>query len=641
MTIIRTFTKCTAFVTAFFIAALVFLIPQPSGATCAAGDGLASLGLTPTSSVSTDGVASTKWSGLVPSWDGVPLSLDVTVAPDAACSLPLISINHGYGGYKPASTSATGVSSAYHWNNVWFASRGYAVMAFTARGSWDSCGKSSSADGTAAGLPATCTANGRHYWIQFDDTRYSLRDLQWLTGRLVDAGVADPTRIGVTGGSMGGGLSWLAAVANDRIVCGGVGWDPANGADPCASKTMGALVPWISPSGIPLRIAAAVPQYGFSSLLHVLLPNGRASDGAPGAPPPGMLRSPIGVPLKTWVENLSWSGAQNGFYQPATSSDVTSNWGVWFSDLAQQINTTTLNTTSGQRINAATAQWRDYKSAASWLLPIDAPVPILAIQGTTDGVITPVEAMMMWDKLKAFAPDYPVSIIFGDIGHQPATNPADLLAYANDRGNSFFDSTLRGVGSEPVFGVEAALTRCRPGSSSESLQIISATSPVALASHGVDFSSPGTRTTLNTGGGAESALLGQVGIAPCPTMATSFDPGVARWFWPTTDVTIAGQAQIRLTLHTTGSDVQLNTRLWNLTPGGTQTLITRGTFRLAVAPGTTDMTIAYEIPAAFYHVPSGDYIKLEVTGYDAPHFQADTIASTTTITSVVLHLPTV
>jgi dienelactone hydrolase len=64
-----------------------------------------------------------------------------------------------------------------------------------------------------------------------------------LIGQLVDDGIADPNRIGVTGQSYGGGHAWLLALLNNRTV-----------------SVDGAIIPWFSPQGTPLRIAAAVPQ---------------------------------------------------------------------------------------------------------------------------------------------------------------------------------------------------------------------------------------------------------------------------------------------------------------------------------------------------------------------------------------------
>src|SRR5207249_4494915 len=122
--------------------------------------------------------------------------------------------------------------------------------------------------------------------------------------------------------------------ANDRVMCGGVGWPAANGADPCAGHKNGDLVAWRTPSGTPLHMSAAVPEYTWASLALALMPNGRASDGRTGAPASGDLLNPIGVPIESYVTGLYVDGytppvINNGFYQPPTSTDQTSNLPLW------------------------------------------------------------------------------------------------------------------------------------------------------------------------------------------------------------------------------------------------------------------------------------------------------------------------
>ena len=58
---------------------------------------------------------------------------------------PLILMLHGFPGSKTSfeSTSPAGKpkdTQTYHWNNVYFAQRGYAVINYTARGFGRSCG---------------------------------------------------------------------------------------------------------------------------------------------------------------------------------------------------------------------------------------------------------------------------------------------------------------------------------------------------------------------------------------------------------------------------------------------------------------------------------------------------------------------
>src|SRR5437764_869270 len=140
-------------------------------------------------------------SGLAKTWDGVPLDTTVTLPAAGASHMPLVVEINGFGNSKyeyldPASTAYT--DNAYAW-----ARAGYAVLTYTARGLWGSCGTPES----RAASPAAC-ARG---YIHLADARYEVRDTQELVGRLVDEGVADPGRIGVTGDSYGGGQSAMLA----------------------------------------------------------------------------------------------------------------------------------------------------------------------------------------------------------------------------------------------------------------------------------------------------------------------------------------------------------------------------------------------------------------------------------------------
>jgi predicted acyl esterase len=77
-------------------------------------------------------------SGLVSTWDGVPLDTTVTLPAAGAAGLPLVAEIHGFGNSKyeyldPASTAYT--DNAFAW-----ARAGYAVLTYTARGLWGSCG---------------------------------------------------------------------------------------------------------------------------------------------------------------------------------------------------------------------------------------------------------------------------------------------------------------------------------------------------------------------------------------------------------------------------------------------------------------------------------------------------------------------
>src|SRR3954470_9206083 len=199
------------------------------------------LGLSCAAQTSSDGVAYTLCSGEVPSFDGTGLDVDLTLPAGQRAPYPTILMMHGWGNNKHEWESATKDGNGgdkYHWNNVWFASRGMATLTYTARGFGESCGIDDK--------DANCVKTGVH----LADRRWETKDSQTLLGDLVDAGVADPNRLAASGGSYGGGQSWLLATS----------------------------LPWTSANGTTLQLAGAVPKYPWTDLAYSLAPNGREND---------------------------------------------------------------------------------------------------------------------------------------------------------------------------------------------------------------------------------------------------------------------------------------------------------------------------------------------------------------------------
>ena len=602
---------------------------------------LSALGLKAIARTLPNGNSLTLWRGHVASWDGVPLAVDVTT-PAAGCDVPLVSLNHGYGGSRKTyevNPSTGFVSNPWfsEWNNVWFAAKGDAALNVTARGFFDSCGRSSSSDGSVRGLPAACTAHHRHYWIQLDDMRYNARDIQWVIGRLVDAGLVDPGRIAASGGSMGGALTWELAVLNDRIACG-AGYDRA-GPDPCHGRTSG-LAPWRSPAGVPLHIAAAVPMFSWGSLATLLMPNGRAAKGLAAAPTSGSETTPVGVPLKSLIDSLRRTGRTHGFFEPANMRTSGPSWGSWFAALHQPVTTTTTRpgTALGRTLQTAFSRWRSMNSPTSPEVPFDARVPVLEIQGMDDAVATPILAQQMWAKAKAYRSDYPIGAIYADAGHAPSTNAPAVVVAILARANAFLDYELTRQGSAPVLDTTAIAYRC--GDVGPSIEL-HAPNLRLLHTGALTFRSDTSQRTSNRGGGPEAQGLNPAMPLTCPVMPLQQDPGVASWTWPVTRVSLlAGSPVVTANVRSTGRDAELNTRLWDVSPTGTQTLVSHGTYRLIATSAREVQTLTWALPLSCWPVAPGDRLKLEITGYDAPTYQPDPVPATITIDSVSLHLPT-
>ncbi len=103
--------------------------PEPFGHSCEAQNGVL---FCPT----------TSRAERVPTFDGVPLDVDVTLPAQGNGPFPTIVMLHGWGGSKTAFEST---SPAGGYNNNFFARQGYAVVNYTARGWGDSCGGAAAA----------------------------------------------------------------------------------------------------------------------------------------------------------------------------------------------------------------------------------------------------------------------------------------------------------------------------------------------------------------------------------------------------------------------------------------------------------------------------------------------------------------
>ena len=202
--------------------------------------------------------------------DGVPIDVNVAFPPEPASgpdgNFPLVMMFHGYGGDK------IGLGAMQHWLD-----HGYATFSMTDRGFHESCG--SAASKTAAG--AACDDG----YVRLIDNRYEVRDAQDFAGLLADEGVGliDPQKIGAIGGSYGGGMSMALGALKNRVV------------NPDYS-----LVPWESPTGKPMQIAAAAPNIPWTDLAYSLAPNGSTLDYVADAPYQGR----PGVEKQSFVNGL-------------------------------------------------------------------------------------------------------------------------------------------------------------------------------------------------------------------------------------------------------------------------------------------------------------------------------------------------
>jgi fermentation-respiration switch protein FrsA (DUF1100 family) len=581
----KTLIALAAIVTAAAVpAAAAAAPPKPFGHSCTSQNGTL---FCPTAS---DGQR-------VSSFDGVPIDVDVTLPPSGDGPFPAIVLMHGWGGSKSSfqATSPEGSSGgSYHFNNVYFAQKGYAVITASARGFGRSCGAQDSrgAPGCARG------------WVRLSDQRYEVRDTQYLLGRLVDQGLVKPKAIGVSGISYGGIQSMNLARLRDRV-----------------RLANGRFRPWRSPRGRALRIAAAYPRWGGFDLTESLQPNGRYLDFKPFRA--AQSTEPGGVSKETYNNVLYNSGNGAGFYAP--------EGGPFSADITGWKALTDRGEPATRKALAVGRELTTFHSAAGLSGP---SAPMLIENGWTDDLFPAPEGVRAYRTLGGRKRAY-VALQLADLGHPRGSNKAAVDRALNDQGARFLDAFVRGRGSAPRNRAVTAYLQTCPGDAPASRRF-QARSWAKLHPRALALSARGGQT-ISSAGGDPAQAVNPLSHGACDTFPAGDAPGTAvvgrRVGRP---FTLLGFPTVRASIKTKGRGGFIAARLWDVHEGR-QTLISRGVYRLR---DNQRGRIAFQLFGNGWRFETGHHVKLELLGNDPDYLRTSNFDFTVRASKLRIELPT-
>jgi cephalosporin-C deacetylase-like acetyl esterase len=525
----------------------------------------------------------------VKSFDGVPLDVNVTLPASGDRYLPLVIQLHGWGGVK------LDFSRSKEW-----ASSGYAVLSFTARGFGASCG---SPDSRLAD-PGGC-AEG---WTHVSDVRYEIRDAQYLAGLLADQSLILPHRIGVWGNSYGGTQALQLATLRDNVVL-----------------QDGSLAPWRSPArGLSMSVAAAVSSNGWSDLASSLMPNGHGLDYT--VPAATDERSPVGVLKDSFSSWFYTQGAYTGYYAPAgvdPSADIT-GWYDFFH--------------SGEPYDSATGdplltEMQQYHSSA--YLDTLVPAPTLVTGGFTDDFV-PADEQLRWVNSH---PGATIAQLYSDLGHARAQKKMMDQAHRGALAHAWFDSYVKGGSATPPSGVEAWTQTCPDTAPSGGPY--TAPSWSALHPGEVRFKSNTAKLVFSSADALGGVIDPVSGADACVATSSDDQDGTATYRLPqvTEGYTLMGSptviANMTLPPSPPGSDTLLAARLWDVAPDRTQTLVSRSLFR-----PSANGQVVFQLHPNGWHFAAGHIPKLELLGQDSPYARASNFSFNLRVSNLDLRLPT-
>jgi X-Pro dipeptidyl-peptidase (S15 family)/X-Pro dipeptidyl-peptidase C-terminal non-catalytic domain len=562
--------------------------------------------------ISREGIDFRLCRGRVTSHDGtVTLDTDVTLPGRGRGPFPLIVMLHGLGGAKqsyeclgeetpgaggssPGCKVVEGTGGTYQYNNLWFASRGYAVLNYTARGFHNSkClndNKPSKDADDALDPPATYGPSPA-CMLQLDHVEHEVTDTQYLVGRLVDGTLLEHSdieiarKIGVTGVSYGGGHTWLLTRRNS----------------------------WESPRGQTIRVGAAVPIIGFTDLADSLAPNGRARDdvvqtpdaGERGAQAVGVLKDSY---VDAFVRALTLTAAEFGALPGYLKA--------WYARIG-----------NGEPYDDAMVQDALDKlllgRSAYYVQSARKRTPILAVQAFTDGIFPAIESLRMYARLTDSQTDYPIRVYLGDWGHPIAQNKPGETFYIARLVNRWFGHYLKGRRATPAGFVEARRTTCGEsmgrlyrGASWEDLK------SQPFVAQGLSLAGVVTTPASDPHAAAVDPDPGQPNAGRCRVTDTAVAPDnlAANVPVPPEGLTMMGLPEVTLTADPSAAEMYVVARLWDVDPtAGEQTLVTRGVWRLG--GDEAGQIVVMQLFGNAYRFRPGHEIKLELTADDARAFK--------------------
>jgi hypothetical protein len=569
-------------------------------------------------------------------FDGAPIDINVAFPPAPASgpdgNFPVVGVFHGWGGSK----FGLGSDEMQQWLND-----GYAVFSMSDRGWGNSCGGMD-----PKRLQPVC-ANGYNHLM---DTRFEVRDAQEVFEALADRaatgataaheGLIDPQRIGVTGGSYGGGISMALAALKNR--------EMNNDANP-----EGTLVPWVSEGGKQMQIAAAQPDIPWTDLAYSLMPNGHTLDYVKDSP--YLKRGRIGVMKQSFVSGLYGTGLATSNYAPP-GTDPDADLDVWFA----QINAGgpyDSNPTAQDLTDEVMLHHSSYYIDHS--IP---PAPLLISNGWTDDLFPPDEAIRFYNRTRSQFPSASVSLLFSDHGHQRGQNKGGAAGpdaqYLQKERHAWFDHYVKGTGPDPFHGVETLTQTCPDTAASGGAtgdfdnpntdMPFRASSWATLAPGEIRLTDAASKTIAPGAGGAGNPAAATAydpigGDGACATAPGADVPGTASYRLaaaPAGGFTLMGSPTVIADINSVSPDDQVAARLLDVDTGsGDATLVARALYRPETNAGATPTHQVFQLHPNGYHFAAGHVAKLELLSNDSPYGRVSNGQGPTTISNLELRLP--
>jgi hypothetical protein len=604
-------------------------------------------------------------SGEVPSFDGTTLDVDVTPPTSGTGPHPLIVMLHGFGNDKhewESTNDEADNADKWHWNNHWFAARGYYVLNYTARGFGDDGASEPYEPTTPPGT--TCPKKGSDCLpagtIRVKNKNVEIRDTQWLAAKVAKeySGVdgIDPAKVAVTGGSYGGGESWLQAAEPT--------WTFPRTIDPTLPV---------------LQVQVAVPKYPWTDLAYSLAPSGRGPTPYTSSSGPQSSRdgdgNPFGVGKTSYIAGLYATGTTKGTFEEGTNTTPqnlppdpetyppTEPFTAWLGRLGAgepySVAPKTDDPVVGQ-VRHAFSHWHSAYYSPGWKAQKAAgrTTAVFTVSGWTDDLFPAVESTRMFTYLKSLDPKWPVEARFADVGHSRAQNKPGTWQRINTQAWDFLQQQIIGA-HKATTKVASQVTDCTDNEFPEPAEVVATSPPgLGIGTLSVRPTRPAVLAPTSGTGDPDGVRTDAVAGNALPALSPSSHGGCTVGTTPAAPDGPFGYRAVSAPLPAPRTTVGIGTvsasytatpgatgvvaaRVWDVAPDGTPLLLSRGVYRLDFIYGDR-RTGKLQLPLYGNHwqLPAGHRLRVDLQQVDTPTYRPPTGAvSSLTLTGVRLDLP--
>jgi hypothetical protein len=275
----------------------------------------------------------------------------------------------------------------------------------------------------------------------------------------------------------------------------------------------------------------------------------------------------------------------------------------------------------GARARAVLAEIRAHHQAYG--IP-GRPAPLLVENGWTDDLFPAEHALRVYVSLRRRYPGAVVRLQLGDLGHPRGSNKPRSARAFDDQGTAFLVRYLLPAGDSYVDpfaagpGAVTAFTQTCPRAEREGGPF-TASSWAKLRPGRLLIAGRRAQTVRSGGDAAGGATFDPLRSCACTSVRDRRRAGAATYRAKSFGVTLLGLPTVRATIATEGRFGHLNSRLYDVAPGGRALLVARGVYRLRADQRGR---VVFPLQGNGYRFPCGHTIKLEPRGNDAPYVRA-------------------